>query len=116
VLDRACDTRTDHLDRRNGIGHDRLGLGASSDAATTQEVDTLVVRDAEQPGLECAAILERVQFSIRLEQRVLHDVLAIEDRAGHARTVSVQAGPQMPDRLEEREVSRLVQTSVGRVG
>jgi len=46
-------------------------------------------------------------YTIGLEERVLNHVLAVQHRSGHAGTVTVQAGPQVGDGFEEREVTRL---------
>jgi hypothetical protein len=65
------------------------------------------VGDAEEPRLQRAALVERVQLSIGLEQRLLHNVFAVHHRTGHAGAVAVQARPKRGDRLEERAVARV---------
>ena len=87
-----------------------------SNLATTEEVNALVMRDAEQPGFERATVFERVQLPVSLEQRLLYDVLTVEDRPNHARTIPMQAGAEVLDRFEEGKVSGLEEANGGRVG
>ena len=68
------------------------------------------VGDAEQPRAERAAVVEFLQLAIGLEHRLLHHVLAVQHRAGHARAIAVQPGPQMRDGLEEGGVARIEQS------
>lgn len=48
-----------------------------------------------------------IELSIRLKQRFLNDILAVQARSGHPGAVTVQAGPYMADRFEEGQVARL---------
>src|SRR5256885_12211011 len=65
------------------------------------------MRDPEQPGGEGTRVVERLELATRLEQRVLHDVLAVEDRSGHPRTVAVKARPKMGHRFQKGDITRV---------
>ena len=67
-------------------------------------------------GLERAAFVERVQLAVGLEQRLLHDVFAVQHRAGHPRAVPVQARPERGHRFQERLVARVEETRRVEVG
>ena len=78
----------------------RLGEPA---AVALQEVERGVVRDAKQPRPQRRQLVgerepERVE---RLRERVLHDVLALDHRAGEPRAVAMQLGPDGGDHREE---------------
>ena len=49
-------------------------------------------------------------------ERVLDDVLAVQDRPHHARTVAVEPRPEVGDRLEKRQVARLEEARIVRIG
>jgi hypothetical protein len=68
-------------------------------------IDAPVVGDAKQPRLERTRIVERVEPSVRVEERFLNDVLSLRDRSGHPRAVAVQTRAQGGDRFEKREVT-----------
>ena len=53
------------------------------------------------------------EHPVGLEQRLLDDVLAVQDRPGHPGAVAVQARAEVGDRLEERHVAGL-EGAVGR--
>src|SRR5260221_10260986 len=72
-----------------------------------KEIDASIVSDPKQPRRQRAVLIKRVELSIGLEERVLNHVLAVQHRSGHTRTVTVQAGPQLGDGFEERQVTRL---------
>src|SRR5262249_30304685 len=76
-------------------------------AATPEEIDAPVVRDLEQPRGQRLAVVEGLESSIGLEERLLDDVLAVQHRAGHARAVPVQARTQARDRLQARYMTSL---------
>ena len=89
---------------RLGIGRvlgglDRLG-GAHGSAA--QQVEGLVVGDAEQPGAQGRGGLQRIEGGEALGDGVLHHVLAVDHRAGQAGAVAVKVGAQFGDEGEER--------------
>src|SRR5262249_26115854 len=81
-------------------------------SSASQKVNATIMSDTEQPRLERAALIELVQLSICLEQRVLHDVFAVHDRTRHASTVAVQARTKRRDGLEKGDVAR-VEGTVG---
>ncbi|ESY92411.1 hypothetical protein [Mesorhizobium sp. LNHC209A00] len=70
------------------------------------------MRDAEKPRPQRLPIVEQLDLAIGLEQRLLHDVLAIQRRAGHARAIAMQPGAQMRNRLQERGIAQ-VEHAVG---
>jgi hypothetical protein len=84
MLDRALDAATGCLHRCHGFGHHRLGFGASPNAPTTEKVDAVVVRDTEQLRLERPTVFERIELSVCQEQRLLSDVLAVENGPDHS--------------------------------
>src|SRR5262249_8058277 len=63
-----------------------------------------------QPRSQRPVVVEGVELSIRLEERLLNDVLAVENRPRHPRAITVQGRTQMVDRFEEREVARVEDT------
>ena len=80
-------------DRHNEV--DVLALVA------TKKVHGGVVRDAKEPGAELhwlGHLGERVE---RLGERVLHEVLAVDDIAHHAGAVAMKLGPDLADELNE---------------
>src|SRR5262245_15619585 len=90
-------------DRRPG----GLSLCFLANAAAAQEVDAPVVRDAKQPRPQRPSIVERVQFPVGLEERLLNDVFTVEHGSGHTGAVPVKARPEIRDRFEERDVTSL---------
>ena len=48
-----------------------------------------------------------VEAAVGAKQRVLHDVFAVSDRAGHPGAVSVQLRPELADRFEKCQVPRV---------
>ena len=91
----------------NQVRHGGARLGLYASAAAAQKIDAMVVRDPKQPRLKRPAVVKGVKFAIGVEQRLLHDVFAVENRAGHAGAVAVQPRAQMRDRLQEIGVPRL---------
>ena len=65
-----------------------------------QMIERRIVRDAKQPAFEVAygRIWQGVE---RLCQRILNDVLAIDDRTGHAGAIAMELRAQRPDKLVE---------------
>ena len=68
------------------------------------------MRDAENPGRNWAAVVEFIEFSIGLKERVLHHIFTIQQRPGHTRAVAVQAWTELADSLKKRDVSRVKST------
>jgi len=68
---------------------------------TPEKIHRGVVRDAKEPGTERRRRLHFREHVPGLGQRVLHHVLAVEDRAGHACAVAVELGPNLGDEFEE---------------
>ena len=64
--------------------------------AAAQQVERAVVRDAEQPGPKRRRLPSKlVQRHEGPGERVLHDILAVDDRSHQARAIAVQLGPQL---------------------
>jgi hypothetical protein len=66
-----------------------------------QKIERRVVRNAEQPSFD---IID--WFAVRkcfdgLHARLLQDVFAVDGRAGHARAITMQFRPQLPDNAIE---------------
>ena len=79
-----------------------VGAGAIRPGAAAQEVQSRIVGDAKQPAFRMCNRPHGGQGLDRLDQRFLHHVLAIDDRAGHARAVAVQLRPQFAEQSIER--------------
>jgi hypothetical protein len=47
-----------------------------------------------------------IEFSVGLNERVLHDIFTIQHRTGHTRAVAVQAWAELTDRLKKGNISR----------
>jgi len=107
VLERPADARPDCLGGVDEVRRCDGLLRAASGVAAAQEVDALIVRDAEEPGSQRPAVVVRVESAVGLEQRILHHVFAVEHRTGHPGAVAVQLRPQIADGLEEGEVPSL---------
>src|SRR5262249_62037392 len=67
----------------------------------SQEVHGGIVRDVKEPRPERRRLLHLAEREVRLRQRVLHHVLAVEHRAGHARAVAVELGPHLGHEIHE---------------
>lgn len=93
----ACRGRLAIVHGGYGIGdHFRflVGLDGISPGAT-QEIERGIVRDAEQPTLrpgDGSCLGQRLD---RPQQRLLQEVLAVDDGAGHAGAIAVQLWPQL---------------------
>ncbi len=107
ALDGPIEGSARGLHRLNQVGFDSGRLGLLADLASAQKIDAVIVGDAKQPRPERPAVVECVQFAKGVEQRLLHDVFAVENRAGHAGAVTVQLRAQVRDRLQEFGVPRL---------
>jgi len=114
MLDGAAECRARRIVRPHAVRSVDESLRVLAHAAPAQEVDAAVVRDAEQPRLDRPRAVERLEAPVRVEQRILHHVLAVGDRARHPRAVAVEARPQVGHGGEEREVARIELAAVGR--
>src|SRR5256885_3244733 len=83
----------------------RLHLGVLTNLTPAQKVDAAVVRDAKEPGRERARIVEGLEPPVRLEESLLHDVLAVQNRSSHTRAVAMQPRTQARYGLEEGEIA-----------
>ena len=72
------------------------------------------MRDAEQPGLERTRIVERVELAIRLEERLLDNVFAVDHRSRHPCAVTMQTRTEVGNRFEKRKIAGLERASGGR--
>src|SRR5262245_16863981 len=113
MFDGSTDSRPTRFNRLDDIRHGCFRLGALPDVAPAEEVDALIVRNAKQPRRAGTGVVERVQPPIGVEQRVLHDVLAVEYGTGHARAVFMKLWSQIPHRLQKREIARLKEARIG---
>ena len=68
------------------------------------------MRDPEEPRSERPAFVVLVQLPIGLEQRFLHNILAIHDRSGHTRAVAMQFWADFHQGLEEGSVAIVEET------
>jgi hypothetical protein len=72
---------------------------ASRSAA--EEIERRVVRDAEEPTLDLRNELQLRHRLQRFHHRVLHHVLAVDGRAGHARAIAMQLRPHLAEHTVE---------------
>jgi hypothetical protein len=70
--------------------------------------------DPEQPGSKRRRLLQILQHHESPDERVLHDVLAVDDRSHETRTVAVQIGPQLAGKSEEFRPAVMVQRGSSR--
>jgi hypothetical protein len=78
MLDGPAKRRPRRVDRRNSVGRHSFRLCLLPGFTSADEVDASIVRDAEQPRCQRPGIVKGIQLSIRAEQRVLDDILAIQ--------------------------------------
>ncbi|GLQ56427.1 hypothetical protein GCM10010862_36860 [Devosia nitrariae] len=72
-------------------------------APPPQVIERRIVADAKEPGLEIVDDRCPLYGGVGLQQGFLQHVLAVDDRAGHARGITVQTRPQYSHpRLELR--------------
>src|SRR5258708_25283850 len=67
----------------------------------TQKIHGGVVRNTKQPSAERRRLAHLTEREVRLCEGVLHDVLAVEDIARHARAVPMKLGTDLGDELHE---------------
>ncbi len=87
--------------RIDGAVAHRVQRLAHARLVTPQLVQRAVVGDAEQPGAERRHLVHLRQQVVGAGQGLLHDVLAVGHRAGHARAVAVQLRPQVRHQFEK---------------
>jgi len=109
AFDGAAQGLAGRLGRQGQVRLGRGSLGLLAHLAPAQEVDAAVVGDAEQPGGKRTAVVKLVELAVGLEHGLLHHILAVHGRAGHARAVAVQLRPQMGDGFQEGGVARVEQ-------
>ena len=76
-----------------------------------KEINALVMCDLEEPRRQRTVVVKGVELSIGLEERVLNDIFTIHYRPGHSGTITVETRPQVSNRFEEREITRLEWTT-----
>src|SRR5260370_2049110 len=96
-------------DIRGGV--DRFG---HAHRPAAQQVEGAVMGDPEQPGskrrrLLQALFLKLLQRHESPDERVLHDVLAVDDRSHETLAIAVQFGPQLAGQGEELRLAVAVQ-------
>lgn len=105
-VSKTCGDDLAIVDAVDGIGdHVRIliRVNGGEARAAAQKIQRRIVRDAKQPPLRIGGRAGAVVSFERLHERILHHVLAIDHRAGHARAVAVQLGPQIGEKpIEDR--------------
>ncbi len=91
---RFVDPQHGRLSRRDCFGHRCSGLRFVTHPFPPQEIDTAVVSDSKQPRLQRPALIKLIQLPVRLDQRLLDDVLAVHHRTHHAGTIAMQTWPK----------------------
>src|SRR5262249_3623740 len=72
-----------------------------------KEIDRFVMGDAEKPGLRLGNLSLAGECRHCLGQRLLQDILAVDDRPRHAGAVAMELRSQLADQpLERRPVAR----------
>ena len=84
VFDRPAKNRAWRIDRFDRIRRHYGCLCFLTNLAAAKEINALIVCDPEEPRLKRAGIVKRFEFPIGLEQRVLNDILAVQNGSGHA--------------------------------
>src|SRR3984957_2369884 len=91
-----------------GVGLDRIGdvrggvdRFGHAHLAAAEQVERAVMSNPEQPGPKWRRLLQILQRHESPDERVLHDVLAVDDRSHEACAVTVQIGPQLAGQSEE---------------
>jgi hypothetical protein len=69
--------------------------------AAAQQVERRVMRDAKEPRFGIVDRRERRIGLDRLDQRLLHRVFAIDDRAGHPGAIAMELRPQFAEQPVE---------------
>src|SRR3954468_15771800 len=105
---RSCARR---LDRQDNLILGKIGLRPLAGLAFPDKIDATIMGDPEEPGTQSPRIVKRIDLPVGLEQRLLHDVFAIEHRSGHARAIAMQAQAQMRQRFEESGVAHIEETA-----
>ena len=82
------------------IGYVRNDIHVSSFIAS-QKVHSGVVGDAEEPWFQVRRLPHLAERVIGLCQGVLDDVLAVEDRTGHASAIAMKLWAQLVNELHE---------------
>src|ERR1700676_4987961 len=67
------------------------------------------MRDPEQPGSKRRHLLHIPERREPPDERVLHDVLAVDDRSHETRAIAVQLGPQLAGQGEDLRPAVAVQ-------
>jgi hypothetical protein len=94
--------------------HRNLERLAHPQLVAPQVVDRAVVGDSKQPGAQRRQFLQLGQLVVCTRKSILDDVLAVGNRAGHARAVAVQFRAHVVDEGEKLTAS-LVQLGEDRV-
>ncbi len=101
---------------KNDVGLKRLGLVARR--RTCGRAGKPRRSGCERCGRarwQVTVFVEGIEFAVGLEERILHDVLAVHDGAGHACAVAVKTRAQMREMvLKEGDVARLEEAPGGR--
>src|SRR5258708_3180516 len=105
MLDSRAEGRPERFGGLDEVRFRRCGFRLHSDTAAAKKIDALIVRDAKKPRRERPAVVIGVEAAISTKKGVLNHIFAIRNRAGHARTISVQLGPELADGFKKCQVS-----------
>ena len=110
-LDRFLAHQHLHGVRAGRVGDIRGGVDRFGHAhrPAAQQVEGAVMGDPEQPGSKRRRLLQVLQRRESPNERVLHDVLAVDDRSHETRAIAVQLGPQLAGQGEEPRPAFVVQ-------
>ncbi len=74
-----------------------VGMCGRAPGAAAEKIERCVVGDAEHPAFRVSYLSRIGERLDRLDDRLLHHILAVDDGAGHARAVPMQLRPQFAD-------------------
>jgi len=83
VLDGTAKGPSRRIDRYHPVRHHGGCLRFLPNLMATQEIDTSIVGNSEQPRGQGTLVVEGVKLPIGLEQGVPDNILAVHNRPGH---------------------------------
>src|SRR5262249_10479149 len=107
MLDGPAHGGTGRISGRGCLGFNGSGFGLLPNSTTPEEIDRAIVCDSEEPRRERTAIIKLVELTVRFEQRLLNNILAVHYRSGHARAITMQTRTELADGFKKRKVTRL---------
>ena len=82
-------------------------FGQLPSSRAAEEIDRAIVRNSEEPRRQRTVFVKLVELPVGFEQRLLNNILPVQDRSGHARAVTMQARSKLPNGFKKRKLTRL---------